>query len=93
MLAYGAYPLCQNEEGRLERIFGILIVLKHAPADAVHHRAMALHDRLDGRGIARGDNLLHQLGVGDVRQHLRGHASGKVVKEGIQVNPCHVTAS
>jgi hypothetical protein len=48
----------QDKEGGLESIFGILLMMQDAPANAEHHWAVMVDERPKGLGVARGDEPL-----------------------------------
>ncbi len=42
-------PTCQDQECRLRRVLGIVLVAQHLPADPQDHRPMAIDQRREGR--------------------------------------------
>src|SRR5947208_3400643 len=46
--ANGRRPPSENEEGRLERVLGVVVVGQDAPTHPEHQRPMALHQRREG---------------------------------------------
>ena len=54
----------QHEEGGLEGILRVLMVVQHAPADAHDQGAVAAHQRGEGGLVAGGAEAVQQVGVG-----------------------------
>ena len=54
----------QGEECGLEGVFGIVLVVQHAPADAEDQRAVAAHQRREGCFLAPCGETLQQFAVG-----------------------------
>jgi hypothetical protein len=57
----------QDQERRLEGVFGIMQVAQHAPADPHHHRPMAPHQCREGGLIPPEQEALQQLAVSQAR--------------------------
>ena len=67
----------QNQERRLERIFGVLRMAEHSAADAIDQRPVAPHQRLECGLIAAIRKPAKQVGVGDAADD-RGRDSADV---------------
>ncbi len=80
--------LDENQEGRLKRIFGCVLVAQDAPADALHERTMPLDEDREGqfgRAVLARQELLEQLAIRqtaggtvleqDAEESLRGTGS------------------
>jgi hypothetical protein len=60
---HGAGLACQDEEGGLEGVLGVLGVTQHPPAHSQHHRPMPRHQLGEGRLVPPGDEASQQLGI------------------------------
>ena len=68
--------LDQDQEGRLEGVLGIVRVAQDPPADAQDHRPVPPHQRLEGPGVALGEETLEELRVGEPRDRPPRRTSG-----------------
>jgi hypothetical protein len=59
----GAGPANQDEESRLKRVFGVVQVAQHAPANAQDHRPVPSDEGREGRFIAAGKESAQQFAV------------------------------
>jgi hypothetical protein len=55
----------QNQESRLENIFGVLLVTEHAVAHAQHHRPVPPHQQRERRLIVLRGEALQELMVAE----------------------------
>src|SRR5262249_32129790 len=62
---------CQDEEGGLEGVLGVVLVAQHLPADAEHQRPVLLEQRGKGALVPLGDEALEQLAVRGAAVPLR----------------------
>jgi hypothetical protein len=53
----------QEKKGRLEGIFGILLVAKHASTYGQDQRAVPLHDRAEGTVVSLAEKCTEQLPI------------------------------
>src|SRR5262249_54878373 len=68
----------EDQEGGLEGVFGVLRVAHHAPANAEHHGAMAVHQHRERLRVAPGEESLQQVAVGEI-------AFGRTTDEPVEV--------
>ena len=54
----------EDEKRRLERILSVVVVAQDTTADTPNHRAMAAHERFQGRRLSAAHEALQQLGIG-----------------------------
>jgi hypothetical protein len=81
--AQAAQVLGEDEEGGLEGVLGVLGVLQDAPADAVDHRAVALHHGVKRRLVPGGKDPFDEVPVGLVGEQLRRHAPRHGTEEAV----------
>ncbi len=62
-----AGPPHQDQESRLERILGVVRVMKEVPANAQHHRPVAQNQHLECSRITTAREPLQQLPIGQPR--------------------------
>jgi hypothetical protein len=56
----------QGEEGGLKGILGRVLIVRHIPADAQHHRAVPPQEQLERRFVMPGHETTQQIRVRDV---------------------------
>ena len=61
--AYRPSSPSQDQENRLERIFGVLRVAQHAATNGEHLGSVPPHQHLERGRVAAGDKLLQQLRI------------------------------
>jgi hypothetical protein len=79
----GSRIVRQHQERRLGRVFSVMGVLEHPPADAIHHRGMALHERGERCLIALLDETREQLPI----RRAIGSASARQLADVVQDIP------
>src|SRR5262249_38999389 len=93
VFAKRAKSLRQHQEGGLEGVFSILMVLQDPPADAEDHLAVAAQDGLVNRLTAPGEKLLDELPVRLVSQCFCDHPPRQTTEEVAHVCRCHACLS
>ena len=74
---------CEHEEGRLEGVFGVVVIPEDPAADGPDHRAVAMHDRLEDGPLPSGHEAIQELPVR--KPSYRPHA-----EDGLEVTDCHI---
>ncbi len=82
--------LCQDEEGRLEGILRILLVVQHPPTDAQNHRSVAAEQGGKGSLIMAGAEIIQKLPVGQLRRAATGRQFADVPKNRFELCRGHV---
>src|SRR5262249_5333931 len=77
----GRGPAGEDEEGALEGVLGVLVVVQQVPADAKNQRAVPLHQGREGRLVPRRDEALQQLAVAELPDRLRVAQLVQVVQD------------
>jgi hypothetical protein len=60
----------QGKERRLARIFHVLLIAKHTPADPAHHTLVPPHQKLEGGLIALSNDAVQEFNVADAVEGL-----------------------
>jgi hypothetical protein len=61
----------QGQEGRLESVLGVVVVVQQPPTDAEHHRSVPPDERGEGDGVAPLDEATEQIVVGAIGRWTR----------------------
>jgi hypothetical protein len=69
----------ENQEGRLERILGVVVVAEDPTAHAQDHRAQPSHQSLKGRFLASGDEAFQELSVRQTAIFPRKQSAAQVL--------------
>ena len=80
----------KDEEGRLESVLDILMVVEHPSAYIPDHGAMPPHERFEGRCFTAVDEALKQL---PIRRLLPKHRLVQVLDDVAHLAGCHVLTS
>jgi len=72
----------QDQERRLERILGVVVVAQDLMADPLYHRPVPLDQRREGRFIATGYEHIEQLPVGEAGNRADLEKHPKVTTDG-----------
>ena len=76
--ADGAGFAGENQEGRLERILGIVLVAADAPAHAIDHRPMPYEESDERRFLLPADESLEEFAIAGVVSRLCIHHAAKM---------------
>ena len=71
----------QDEEGRLKRIFGVVVIGENTATDAPHHRPMPLNNGRKCRLVTTADVVLQQLPIGQSCPIPQKHRPAKVLDD------------
>jgi hypothetical protein len=89
LLANAAQFLSEQQERRLKRIFGILMLLQHAPANAICHRPVPPNQRFEGGIVPVEQEALDQLLIGLLAQERRRHSTRQALQTLSQAGRLH----
>src|SRR5207245_2118492 len=64
----------EDEEGRLESIFGVVMITEDTTADAPDHRPMPPHQGCKSRFLTAVEVVLQQLPIGPLRPISQQHS-------------------
>src|SRR5207253_490064 len=83
----------QDEEGRLEGVLGILLVVEHAPADAQDHRPMTADQGGEGGFVTAGGEVVQKLLIGPLQRTAADCHSAEVLQNHLELCRGHVRSS
>jgi hypothetical protein len=81
--------LCQDQEGGLEGVLGVMQVTQHASTHSQHHRAVTPQESRKGIPIAVAGEALQQLAVGVLFVGVAAGQASEVLQDGTELCGTH----